>query len=69
MNPGVIEFASLRSLTGYKTQAAVERCLRSQGIKFFYAARGVWTTLDLINAAGGLKPAAQDETYSPDIIP
>ena len=69
MTSAVLDFQALRTLTGYKTQPAVERCLKAQGIRYFYAARGIWTTLDLINAAGGVTPAASNDAYSPDIIP
>lgn len=69
MVSAVLDFQALRTITGYQTQPAVERCLKSQGIRYFYARTGVWTTLDLVNAAGGLSPAASNDSYSPDIIP
>lgn len=70
MTPAVLDFQALRTITGYKTQPAVERCLKDQGIRYFYSRSGVWTTLDLINAAGGMKPtASNDDAYPADIIP
>lgn len=68
MNPAVLDFATLRAITGYQTQPAVERCLKSQGIRYFFSRQGVWTTLDLVNAAGGIKQAANADTYQPGDI-
>jgi hypothetical protein len=68
MTPAVLDFPALRTITGYKTQPAVERCLKDQGIRYFYSRTGVWTTLDLINAAGGIKQAANADTYQPGDI-
>ena len=65
MNAAVLDFATLQAITGYQSAAAVERCLSKAGIRFFYARTGVWTTLDLVNAAGGLKPASANDAYSP----
>jgi Domain of unknown function (DUF4224) len=50
----VLEFEDLQRLTGYSRRSDVERALRSQGIRIFIGRRGPWTTLDLINQAGGL---------------
>jgi hypothetical protein len=65
MNPALLDFATLRAVTGYERQADVERCLTKAGIRFFFARSGVWTTLDLVNAAGGIKPASNSDTYQP----
>lgn len=61
MNPAVLDFATLRAITGYQTQPEVERCLKSQGIRYFFSRQGVWTTLDLVNAAGGIEVATLTE--------
>lgn len=63
----VLEFEDLQRMTGYRRRSDVERTLRAQGIKTFVGRKGPWTTLDLINQAGGLKPVDED-TYSADII-
>jgi hypothetical protein len=65
MNPQVLDYPTLQAVTGYQRQADVERCLAKAGIRFFYARSGVWTTLDLVNAAGGLKQAGNSDTYQP----
>jgi hypothetical protein len=63
----VLEFEDLQRVTGYTRRSDVERALRSQGIRIFIGRHGPWTTLDLINQAGGLKPV-DAETYDADII-
>ncbi len=66
----LVQFPDLQQLTGYERMADVERCLRDQGIRYFRGRHGVlWTTLGLIEAAGGLTPAnAPDAGYSADLV-
>lgn len=54
----ILEFEDLKRITGYTRLADVERCLSNQGVRVFFGRGGVWTTLDLINAAGGIRRAA-----------
>jgi hypothetical protein len=61
-----LDFAALRRLTGYVRQADVERCLKRQGIRYFVGRSGVWTTVDLVNAAGGI--AANDSGYNAEEV-
>lgn len=63
----VLEFDELQRITGYTRRADVERSLRSQGIKIFTGRKGPWTTLDLVNQAGGIRPADTDD-YGPEIV-
>lgn len=54
-------------ITGYKQVGDLEKCLKKQGIRFFYGKPGViWTTLSLIEAAGGLKPV--NDNQKPEIL-
>ena len=62
-----LTFEDLQSLTGYTRRADIERSLSAQGIKFFYGKNGPWTTIDLINYAGGIR-AGSDEKYGAEII-
>lgn len=55
-----LEFADLQRLTGYTRIADVRRTLENQGVRVFEGKDGIWTTVQLINAAGGLAPAGDD---------
>jgi hypothetical protein len=65
--PGVLTFQDLQHITGYQRRSDVERTLIDQGVRIFRGRAGPWTTLDLINQAGGINPAS-DEKYAPDIL-
>ena len=68
-HPAVLSCEDLRAITGYKRPSEIERCLVEQGVKVFRGRLGPWTTLDLINQAGGLRTKADnDDHYPPDII-
>ncbi|MDH4763381.1 hypothetical protein OMP44_10780 [Pseudomonas sp. CBMAI 2609] len=64
---GILTFQDLQSITGYNRRADVERILLDQGVRIFRGRTGPWTTLELINQAGGVKPASQ-ERYGVDIL-
>jgi len=57
----------LLKITGYEKPGDMRRKLIEQGIKVFSGKSGPWTTIELINAAGGLKVSTNDE-YSTDIL-
>jgi hypothetical protein len=63
----ILEFEQLKHITGYSRRADVEKTLRAQGIRVFHGRCGPWTTVDLINKAGGIN-AAENDNYSPEII-
>ncbi|MGV8887722.1 DUF4224 domain-containing protein [Pseudomonas sp. LT1P18] len=65
--PGVLTFEDLQCITGYQRRSDVERTLIDQGVRLFRGRTGPWTTLELINQAGGINPA-RDEKYPPDIL-
>ena len=48
-----LTFSDLQRLTGYKRPGDVERCLKAQGIKFFWGKDGPWTTLHHLNNING----------------
>lgn len=65
----VLTFEDLQLLTGYRRRADVERALVAQGIKLFRGRLGPWTTIDLVNQAGGLSAmGSRDDQYSPEIL-
>ncbi|WPN24061.1 hypothetical protein [Pseudomonas marginalis] len=63
----VLVFTDLQRITGYQRRSDVERSLIDQGVRLFRGRTGPWTTLDLINQAAGVKPAAA-ERYDADIL-
>jgi hypothetical protein len=63
----VLVFTDLQRITGYQRRSDVERSLADQGIRLFRGRTGPWTTLDLINQAAGMTPAAA-ERYDADIL-
>jgi hypothetical protein len=70
VNAGILKLADLLEILGFEHAGQVERCLRQQGIRYFHGKGGApWTTIDLIDQAGGLNPRATSDNgpYSPDI--
>ncbi|SSV15134.1 Uncharacterised protein [Acinetobacter baumannii] len=63
----VLTFDDLKRITGYVRRADVERALHEQGIRTFRGRAGPWTTVELINQAGGLQPATQEQ-YGVEIL-
>lgn len=63
----ILLFDDLQRITQYQRRSDVERCLRGQGIPLFYGRRGLWTTVELINQAGGLA-AGPREGYDAGIL-
>lgn len=66
--PGVLTFEDLQLITGYQRRSDVERTLIEQGVRLFRGRCGPWTTLDLINKAGGIDRQSSDEKYDADIL-
>ena len=66
----LVQLPDLQQITGYERMADIERCLRDQGIRYFRGRHGVlWTTVGLIEAAGGLSPAnAPEAGYPADLV-
>jgi len=61
----ILNLAALCDITGYARAGDVERCLRQQGIKVFHGKGGApWTTLELVNFAGGIQAAVSNESDS-----
>lgn len=67
MRGSIIETSDLLAITGYQKPGDAARCLRKQGITVFDGKDGPWTTLELVNAAGGLAAlSANNEYYRAD---
>lgn len=62
----ILTFEDLQQLTGYTKRSGVERALRRQGIRWFWGRHGPWTTIEMVNQAGG--QASDDEQYGSRIL-
>jgi len=51
---GVLSTADLKALTEYERVGDVRRCLERQNIRYFFGRNGIWTTIGLVEAAGGI---------------
>ena len=51
----VLTLADLKTATGYKQASDVEKCLRTNGVRFLYGKAGIYTTIDALNVAMGLQ--------------
>ncbi|MBD9653544.1 hypothetical protein IB239_01800 [Pseudomonas sp. PDM12] len=63
----VLTFQDLQRITGYGRRADVERTLKEQGIRLFRGRSGPWTTVDLVNLAGGIGQPTKEQ-YGVDIL-
>lgn len=61
----VLSCEDLKQITGYQRAGDVARCLRDQGVRVFNGRSGPWTTIDLINQAGGLRHGHDDDDLDP----
>ena len=62
-HPAALAHADLQRLTGYQRPADLERWCQRHGVRYFHGRAGIWTTLDAVNAALGLRPG--DPTPQP----
>lgn len=54
---GLLSSEDLLLVTGFERIGDMRRALDQAGIRYFFGRGGtVWTTMDLVNAAGGLVP-------------
>lgn len=60
----ILEAADLLRITGYQRIADAVRCLQRQGIHVYFGKNGPWTTVELVNAAGGIQLNGNPETYN-----
>jgi hypothetical protein len=67
--PGVLTCEHLLALTGYERVGDLKRALDTQHIRYFLGRDGaVWTTIDLVNAAGGMVRGAAAEPLDPELF-
>ena len=67
---GLVSTEELLAVTNFENVGPMKKKLEKQGIKLFDGKDGPWTTLDLINAAGGIKSESSNDTefYPDDIV-
>jgi hypothetical protein len=63
----LVTFDQLKVATGYDRPGDVEKCLRKNGVRFLHGKNGIYTTLDALNAAMGLKFKNLPDNETPDI--
>jgi hypothetical protein len=67
-NHHIVDADLLRTLSGKRTEAAIRRWARRQGIAIKDGAEGPWTTIQAVNASLGINQAGNDDAYSGDIV-
>ena len=50
----IIAFEQLQKITGFEQKGAIKRHLTASGVRFFETPRSIYTTIELLNSAGGL---------------
>jgi len=61
MRGSIVEVEDLQAILGYEHWGEVARALRKQGVHVFLGKSGrPWTTVELINQAGGLSLPVRD---------
>tara|TARA_R110000787_G_scaffold15803_2_gene48781 strand:- start:503 stop:724 length:222 start_codon:yes stop_codon:yes gene_type:complete len=65
----LVNFKQLQALTGLSRSSAIKRHLQTNGIRFFgHKGANLYTTVELINSAGGLVYAINEQAESEQII-
>lgn len=55
----IVTQEELKDATGYDRPGDIEKCLRKNGVRFLYGKRGIYTTIDALNAAMGIPTGNQ----------
>lgn len=58
-HPAVLAPDDLKRLTGCQRQADIEAWCQKNGVRFMRSRAGIWTTLEAVNTALGLRPGSQ----------
>lgn len=64
----MVTFEALQRLSGYERRADVERWATAIGLVTARCRGGVWTTLDAMNQALGVRTAAPSPLYEGDVV-
>ncbi len=63
----IVTQEELKAATGYDRPGDIEKCLRKNGVHFLYGKKGIYTTIDALNAAMGLHKGNQAPVKQIDI--
>ena len=63
----IVTQEELKAATGYDRPGDIEKCLRKNGVRFLYGKKGIYTTIDALNAAMGLHKGNQAPVKQIDI--
>ena len=55
MHPSALAQSDLERLTGYSRAGDIERWCQTNSVRYFRGKAGVWTTLEAVNTALGLR--------------
>lgn len=61
-HPSALAPEDLERLTGYSRPADIERWCERNGVRYFRGKAGIWTTVDAVNAALGVRRGEQTPT-------
>ncbi len=64
-HPAILTQDDLARLTGYERAAEIEADLKRQGVAVKRGKRGLWTTVDALNAALGLREGGEPQLRLP----
>ena len=62
----ILDSATLLKLTDCKREGDCKRVLEAQGVHVFHGRKGIWTTIQLVNAAGMNKMGLLKEESEPE---
>lgn len=59
MHPSALAPDDLARLTGYSRVGDIEHWCQTNGVRYFRGKAGIWTTLEAVNVALGLRPGSE----------
>jgi len=64
----IVTFEELKVANNCTRMGDLEKCLRKNGVRFLYGKTGIYTTVDALNAAMGLKSGKPVEEQPIEIL-
>lgn len=66
MHPSALANDDLARLTGYHRQGDIEHWCQTNGVRYFHGKAGIWTTLEAVNTALGLRQGSEPKPQKLD---